>query len=108
MSIPVLYEDVTRAIRDSRNALGTVGTRLRATGLALRMEHRKGGAEAERLIAEATSRRTLWLSALEGAVASRSIGPELIREGAQILNMQGTASMALSGVIEKLAKAEVK
>ncbi len=105
---PVVYEDVTRSISDTRAALSTVANRLHSVGLSLRMEYRKGGAEAERLIAEATSRRSLWLSDLEAAVANRNISPQLVREGTDVLNMQGTASMALSEVIEKLGKAEAK
>jgi|GEM_PF-4061359 len=104
---PIVYEDVTRAISDTRAALNTVATRLHSVGLALRMEYRKGGADAERLVAEATSRRSLWLSDLEAAVANRNISPELVREGTDVLNMQGTASMVLSRVIDKLGKAEV-
>jgi hypothetical protein len=105
---PILYEDVTRAIRDTRTALETLRTGLRATGLSLRMEYRKGGADAERLIAEAMGHRSMWLSDLDSAIANRKITPELVAEGTNILNMQGTASMALSGVIEKLAKTEDK
>jgi hypothetical protein len=105
---PVVYEDITRAIVDTRAALGIVATRLHSVGLALRAEHRSGGADAEQLIADATSRRSLWLSDLAAAVANHNIPPELVREGNRVLSLQGTASMNLGEVIEKLGTAPLE
>jgi hypothetical protein len=99
---PLLEDEVRRGIVDTRQSLNTVRERLHTVGLSLRAQYRAGGAGAEQLIADATAKRSMWLSDVEAALQQHRIPPALINDGRGVLAMQATASRTLLLVIEKM------
>jgi hypothetical protein len=99
---PLDERGARKAVADTRNAVKELQKQLHATGLALRNQYRSGGADAEKMIADAIGQRSLWLSDVENEIAARHISEKTIEEGGAILTHQRTASMAVNEVIEKL------
>jgi hypothetical protein len=91
-----------KAVANTREATTAVGNQLHLTGLALRSQYRQGGADAEKLIADAMRRREVFLSDVDKAITDHRISDELIQGADVRLTSQRTASIALGQVIAKL------
>jgi len=99
---PLDKSGATKAVGDTRAAVIELKNELHETGLALRNQYRAGGAEAEQMIADAISQRSLWLSDVQREIDKGDIAADTIKRGKGILAHQATASGAVGEVIEKL------
>jgi hypothetical protein len=77
-----------KAVADTRSAVTELQKQLHATGLALRNQYRAGGADAEKMIAEAIGQRSVWLSDVEAEIATHHISDKTIERGSSILGHQ--------------------
>ena len=99
---PLDEKGASKAVSTTRDALAEVGKQLHITGLSLRSQYQEGGADAEKLIADAMQRRAVFLGDVDAEILKHHISREIINASQFVLNGQRTASTTLAQVINKI------
>jgi hypothetical protein len=104
---PLNQANAMKEVSDTRSALLELKNALHRFGLALRNlsnQYGSGGDDAEKMIAEAVDKRSIWLSDVESEIKSGHISDETVKQGRWILEHQRTASLAIDQLLGKLDK----